>query len=85
MPLNYKEFVNALAVVRKYQKQITQHHMEDSQKLDSVSLYATVSRDTNIRSSKLSKRTLHIMNEEGLIDIFQGAVGGFGVPFLKED
>jgi UDP-N-acetylglucosamine transferase subunit ALG13 len=55
MPISYKEFVRALKIVRKYQEQIKKHHVEVSEKLDSISVYATVSRDTDIKNSKLAQ------------------------------
>lgn len=84
MPISYREFVKALEIVRKYQEQIQKHHIEVTEKLDSISVFATVSRDTDIRNSKLSKRTLRIMHENDIVDIHNGKVGDLEPLSLKE-
>jgi hypothetical protein len=84
MPISYKEFVKALEIVRKYQEQIKKHHIEVTEKLDSISVYATVSRDTDIKNSKLSKRTLRVMHENDIVDIYKGKVGDLEPLSLKE-
>jgi len=84
MPIGYKEFVKALEIVRKYQEQVKEHHIQVTEKLDSISVYATVSRDTDIKNSKLSKRTLRIMHENGMVDIHKGKVGDLEPLSLKE-
>src|SRR5680860_1880065 len=84
MPISYKEFVKALEIVRKYQEQIKEHHIQVTEKLDAISVYATVSRDTDIKNSKLSKRTLRILHENGIVDIHKGKVGDLEPLSLKE-
>ncbi len=84
MPISYIEFVEALEIVRKYQEQIKKHHIEVTEKLDSISVYATVSRETDIKNSKLSKRTLRIINENDIVDIHKGKVGDLEPLSLKE-
>ena len=54
MSISYRELVEALEIVREYQEQIKKHHTEVTEKLDSISVYATVSRDIDIKNSKLS-------------------------------
>lgn len=49
MPISYKEFVEALETVRKYRRQIKEHHKDITERLDSISVFATVSRDTHIK------------------------------------
>ena len=48
MPISYKEFLESLHTVRKYQQQVKEHHLDITEKLDSISVLATVSRDTNM-------------------------------------
>lgn len=84
MAISYKEFVKALEIVRKYQEQVKEHHIQVTEKLDAISAYATVSRDTDIKNSKLSKRTLRIMHENGLIDMDKGKVGDLEPLSLQE-
>jgi|SRR5680860_581929 len=83
MPISYKEFVNALEIVQKYHGQIKKHHSEVSEKLDSISVYASVSRDTKMENSKLSKRTLRIMHENDIVDMYKGKVGDMEPLSLK--
>lgn len=84
MPISYKEFVQALEIVRKYQGQVKEHYTAVSEKLDSISVYATVSRDTDIKNSQLSNRTLRIMHENDIVDIHKGKVGDLEPLSLKE-
>jgi len=84
MSISYRELVEALEIVREYQEQIKKHHTEVTEKLDSISVYATVSRDIDIKNSKLSKRTLRVMHENDLIDIHKGKVGDLEPLSLKE-
>lgn len=84
MPISYKEFVEALETVRKYQWQIKEHHERITEKLDSISVFATVSRDTDIRDSKLSKRTLRTLHENDIVDIGRAKVGDLEPLSLKE-
>src|SRR5680860_186328 len=83
MPISYKEFVKALEIVRKYQEQVKEHHIQVTEKLDSISVYATVSRDTDIKNSKLSKRSLRIICENDMVDIHKGKVGDLEPLSLK--
>ena len=84
MQISYKEFVKALEIVRKYQEQVKEHYNEVTEKLTSISVFATVSRDTDIKNSKLSKRTLRIMSENDIVDIQMGVVGDLEPLSLKE-
>lgn len=84
IPIYYKEFVGALEIVREYQEQIKKHLIEVCEKLDSISIYATVSRDTDIQDSKLSKRSLCIMHENDIVDSHNGKVGDLEPLSLKE-
>ena len=84
MPISYKEFVKALEIVRKYQGQIKKHYTEVSEKLDTISIYATISRDTDIQESKLSKRTLRVLHENDIVDIHNGKVSNLEPLSLRD-
>ena len=84
MLISYKEFVKALEIVRKYQGQLAEHYNIVTEKLDSISIYATVSRETDIKNSKLSPRTLGTLSENGIVDIHNGKVGDLENRSLKE-
>lgn len=84
MSISYKEFVKALETVRAYQGQVAEHYKEVTEKLDSISVYATVSRETNIKNSKLSPRTLGTLSENGIVDLNNGKVSDLESRSLKE-
>ncbi len=84
MPISYKEFVEALETVRKYRRQIKEHHKDITERLDSISVFATVSRDTHIKDSKLSTRTLRTLHEYDIVNIHRGKVGDLEPLSLKE-
>ncbi|HEA20947.1 hypothetical protein LCGC14_1449410 [marine sediment metagenome] len=59
--IEYKDYLEALRIVRLYGKQVSLHHNDVLADMDSVSGFLKLSQDTKIKDLPIMRRTMNVL------------------------
>lgn len=82
--VTYQEFLEALEIVKKFTKQISDLHTDVEDKVGSISKFVNIDKDTKIYQLPLSNRTMNILRKMNQIDFLDGTNADLTNISLKE-
>lgn len=82
--VTYKEFLEALEIVKEFRKQISDLHMDVENKVGTISKFVGVDKDTKIYRLPLSLRAMNVLKKMDQIDFLDGTAEDLAKISMKE-
>src|SRR5690606_28966717 len=82
--VTYQECLEALEIVKKFKKQISDLHTDVEDKVGAISKFINVDKETKLYRLPLSNRTINILKKMNQIDFLEGTIEELANISLKE-